>query len=397
MPEAAARWSVVDLFSGAGGASAGFAAHPDFAVVAAADAQLGKPSSRPGTLGCNDSYHANLGLRPRDLDLGAMSGAELRTALAVGESPTVLIACPPCTGFSRTNATNHLQDDPRNSLIGRVFDFVTALRPSVLVMENAREMLMGRFAHHFDGLRQRLVEAGYDVRAEIHFLTRFGLPQVRERAVVVAARRPLQLRTLGALWDGYAVDEKATHVRRAIWGLPEVAPGEPDPGDAMHVAPRFRDPLSLRRLRTIPRDGGSWKDLIGTPRTEALMTPGMRRLAAMGKLGSFPDVYGRLAWDRPAATIKRECGHVGNGRYAHPEQDRLCTVRELGILQGFPAHYTFVGPLTNRFRHLGDAVPPLIARQLASVCEWILTGRRPPIDTALLAGTHLASADITRS
>lgn len=397
MPKGAARWSVVDLFSGAGGASAGFAAHPDFAVVAAADAQLGKPSSRPGSLGCNDTYEVNLGLRPHELDLGAIAGAELRAALALAAEPTVLVACPPCTGFSRTNATNHLHDDPRNSLIGRVFDFVTALRPSVLVMENAREMLMGRFAHHFDGLRARLTEAGYDVRAEIHILTRFGLPQVRERAVVIAARRPLTVRTLGALWDGYAIDDKATHVRRAIWGLPEVAPGSADPDDPMHVAPRFRDPLSLRRLRAVPHDGGSWKDLIGSTRTERLMTPGMKRLAAMGKLGSFPDVYGRLAWDRPAATVKRECGHVGNGRYAHPEQDRLCTVRELGIVQGFPTDYTFIGPITNRYRHLGDAVPPLIARQLASVCEWILTGRQPDLDSTLLAKTHLTGTDIARS
>lgn len=397
MSGAAARWSVVDLFSGAGGASAGFAAHPDFAVVAAADAQLGKPSSRPGALGCNDTYSANLGIRPHTVDLGRTSGAELRELLTLDTDPDVLIACPPCTGFTRTNANNHVRDDPRNSLIGRVYDFVTALRPSVLVMENAREMLMGRFAHHFEGLRERLDVAGYDVRAEIHLLTRFGLPQVRERAIVVAARRPLRVRTLAELWEGYAVEEKATHVRRAIWGLPSVAPGEPNPRDPMHVAPRFRDPLSLRRLRAIPRDGGSWRDLIGADNTEILLTPGMRRLMALGKLGSFPDVYGRLAWDRPAATVKRECGHVGNGRYAHPEQDRLCTVRELGILQGFPANYVFVGPLTNRYRHLGDAVPPLIARQLASVCAWILSGRRPGLDGALLPNTHLTPTDITRS
>ena len=65
----------------------------------------------------------------------------------------------------------------------------------------------------------------------------------------------------------------------------------------------------------------------------------MARRVARGDLGSHPDIYGRLWWDRPAVTIKRECSHIGNGRYAHPEQDRLCTVREMALLQGFPRDY----------------------------------------------------------
>jgi DNA (cytosine-5)-methyltransferase 1 len=97
---------------------------------------------------------------------------------------------------------------------------------------------------------------------------------------------------------------------------------------------------------------------------------------------------------RPAVTIKRECGHIGNGRYAHPEQDRLCTVREMSILQGFPRDYAFTGSLSNMYRHIGDAVPPLISYQLAVLCEWILTGDRPGPDQMILAGCHLTSADL---
>jgi site-specific DNA-cytosine methylase len=69
---------------------------------------------------------------------------------------------------------------------------------------------------------------------------------------------------------------------------------------------------------------------------QVLLTPAMRRRLAAADLGRHPDGYGRLWWDRPAVTIKRECGHIGNGRYAHPEQDRQGTVREMAILQGFP-------------------------------------------------------------
>ncbi len=81
MTRAGARWSVVDLFSGAGGMSYGFHAHPDFAVVGAVDAQLGKPSSGRGTLGCNVSYRANIGVTPVEADLGTQRpGGGLRGA-----------------------------------------------------------------------------------------------------------------------------------------------------------------------------------------------------------------------------------------------------------------------------------------------------------------------------
>ena len=391
-----ARWTVVDLFSGAGGASAGFHAHPDFAVVAAADAQMGKPSSQPGKLGCNETYYANIGVFPLEVDLGELSGDELREMLQLAESPTVLIACPPCTGFSRTNATNHLRDDPRNSLVSHVAEYVKSLRPSIVVMENARELLMGRFVHHFHSFKERIEELGYEVRAQTHFLNEFGLPQTRERALVIAARKPLRVRTLEECWEGFRVDEKATHVRRAIWELPSVKAGETHPDDPMHVSPTFRENTSLERLKAIPHDGGSWRDLTRSERTRQLMTPVMRRSAESGKFGSFPDVYGRLWWDRPSVTIKRECSHVGNGRYAHPEQDRLCTVREMAILQGFPVDYVFKGSINNRYRHIGDAVPPLISRQLAGVCEWILDGKKPDIKESILVNTHLSTSDILR-
>ena len=100
-------------------------------------------------------------------------------------------------------------------------------------------------------------------------------------------------------------------------------------------------------------------------------------------------------WDRPAPTIKRECAHIGNGRYSHPEQDRQLTVRETAILQGFPRDYVFrASGLSNMYRHIGDAVPPLISHQLAALCEWMLTGERPDLESVLLPGTHLTPKDL---
>jgi DNA (cytosine-5)-methyltransferase 1 len=389
------RWSVVDLFSGAGGMSYGFHAHPDFQVTGAADAQLGKPSAGRGTLGCNVSYQANIGLEPLAADLGTAEPEDVCAALgAAAGQVTVLAACPPCTGFTRTMARNHLRDDQRNSLVRRVSRFAAALRPDIVLLENARELVMGRFSGHLDGLLADLDRLGYQARAGTYLLDRFGLPQRRERALVVAVRRPLPLHDLADAWAGWRVSPKATHVRRAIWDLPPVRAGAVDPDDAMHVSPSLSAEANRRRLAATPHDGGSWADLARQPDGGLLLTPAMRRRAAAGDLGSHPDVYGRLWWDRPAVTIKRECGHIGNGRYAHPEQDRLCTVREMAILQGFPRGYRFAGSLSNMYRHIGDAVPPLISYQLAAACRWILTGAQPAPADLLLPDCHLTEADL---
>ena len=68
--------SVLDLFSGGGGASCGFHMHPGFKIIGAADKQLGKPSSTKGT-GCNSTYEENIVISRVDVDLGAISPEEL--------------------------------------------------------------------------------------------------------------------------------------------------------------------------------------------------------------------------------------------------------------------------------------------------------------------------------
>lgn len=375
--------------------SCGFARHPTFNIVGAADAEIGKPSSGPGTLGCNGSYFRNIGIDPLQVDLGKVSPKELRDRLELTAPPTVLIACPPCTGFSRTLARNHLVDDVRNSLVRKVGAFVRAMSPEIVVIENARELIRGRFSNHFASLKADLEAQKYVVSDHVHFLSEFGLPQRRERALVIAAKKKYQLHNLHDLWEGYAVRKEATHVRHAIGSLPPVLAGEAHPTDPYHVSPRIPSEVNRRRLAALPPDGGSWFQFVEHPDANELLTPGMKQKAAVQDFGSYPDVYGRLWWDRPAATIKRECGHIGNGRYAHPEQDRLCTVRELALLQGFPRTYEFdASSLANMYRHVGDAVPPLIAFQIAAVIAWSLSGERPTPDQFVLPGTSLTLQDV---
>lgn len=389
--------SVIDLFSCGGGMSAGFSGRPGWKLVAAVDLEVAKPSGKAsGETGCNAIYEANHGLRPLSADLSVLQPKSLREAagLAKGEL-SCLISCAPCTDFSRANPNNHLADRERNTLVGRSGDFIEEFLPQVFVMENARELITGNHPQHWRGLRQRLVDLGYDVRAEVHFLNRFGLPQIRERALILASRVG-PVRTLADLWEGWTVAPEAVTVRAALSRLetwasmnPNAVSGEECPGTGRDVT---------ARLAATPHDGGGWVDVARKKSTRHLCTKECIRRWEDKELGSHPDVYGRMWWDRPAPTIKRECAHVGNGRYAHPEKDRLLTVREMATLQGFPFQYRFPGrSVANKYRVIGDAVPPLVAWQIAACVGWMMDGRRPMPEEWVMPETALSMSDIRRA
>ncbi|MDR6829612.1 DNA (cytosine-5)-methyltransferase 1 [Bosea sp. BE271] len=397
MREDATGLTVIDLFSGAGGMSVGFARRGRFTVVGAVDIEQGKPCAGRGSTSCNSTYSLNIGVDPVAEDLMVLEPCALRAEIKkrsnVDVKPGtlgVLIACPPCTDFSRAKPTNHLVDGSRNDLVGRVGDYVEYFRPRHVVMENAREFLRGRFSHHAHALTERFRRLGYSVRTEIHFLSEFGLPQIRERALIVASRVGTAV-GLEALWSGLEIDRSATHVRSALRRVDESVGRRPD--DGMNVAPGLRDEVR-NRLDRVPRDGGSWFDLPRQAGGLAHLTPSMRKRWDEKDLGSHPDVYGRMWWDRPAPTIKRECAHIGNGRYAHPTETRLLTVREMASLQGFPLDYRFIGALASRYRQIGDAVPPVISYQIAALIEWIESGIRPQPADFILPGSVLKESDV---
>lgn len=119
--------------------------------------------------------------------------------------------------------------------------------------------------------------------------------------------------------------------------------------------------LDLQVVRTVP-PGGNWRDLPEDFPSQRIDQ--IRRTAAAGQ-GSRSTYYGRLRWDRPAYTISTFFSRPGNGCFIHPEAERLITVREAARLQSFPDDFAFAGPNRSRFLQVGNAVPPLLAYQIA--------------------------------
>lgn len=83
--------------------------------------------------------------------------------------------------------------------------------------------------------------------------------------------------------------------------------------------------------------------------------------------------YGRMGWDALACTILTKCD-LHWGAYLHPEQDRSITVREAARLQSFPDWFEFRGSRTEQYVQVGNAVPPLLGRQIAEAVKLATTG-----------------------
>lgn len=91
-------------------------------------------------------------------------------------------------------------------------------------------------------------------------------------------------------------------------------------------------------------------------------------------MGSFKDKYRRQRWNQPGTTVFAHLERDGN-RFIHPSQPRTLTVRECARLQSFPDTYLFAGTMKSRFRQIGNAVPPLLARAVAeSIYEALCRG-----------------------
>lgn len=117
--------------------------------------------------------------------------------------------------------------------------------------------------------------------------------------------------------------------------------------------------LDLEMVHTVP-PGGNWRNIPDETVAKS------KRLQQIRRTGGRTTYYGRMVWDKPSYTISTYFNRPGNGCFIHPTQDRLITQREAARLQSFPDHFRFYGSKQSRYKQIGNAVPPLLARAIAS-------------------------------
>lgn len=355
-------YDVVDFFSGCGGMSYGF--H-----------KLGERTGAFNPIGAfdkdrhaNATFETNFGLKPSDMDLNEATVDEIKLRLEQGGrkpgNPLIVIGCAPCQGFS-----SHRKKDPRkderNSLVGRFGEIAVELGAELIIMENVPDLLAKKHWNHYKYFASVLEENGYNISAKIINMAEFGVPQARFRAVVVASKK-----FIPTLPEPRFDRKSYKTVRDAIEGLPYLSAGESSAEDSMHVTSKHRKE-TVEIIKQVPKDGGSRPSGVGPK--------------CLDKVAGFYDVYGRLYWDRPAVTITARCRTPSCGRFAHPEQDRGLSVREAGLLQSFPSDFIFEGPFDDKFKQIGNAVPPKFSTHLAAHILTLLSGFNHGVDVKNLS------------
>lgn len=355
--DADSPYQLLDVFSGCGGMSAGFAAIARATGVVQA---IGGVDLNARSL---DTYSRNMGALGIQCDVSGLTAPAalkklLRRVPAYDQRRgTILIACAPCQGFSAHRKKSWHELDPRNSLVVKAAHVAVLLQPDVLVMENVPELFSHRYWAGFREFCAIMKASGYEISQGIINAAAHGVPQERHRALVIASKH----RLIGLPPAEYSPSRFRT-VRSAIEELPPVSAGIRSLDDPLHRSASHRE-STLRVLRSVKCDGGS-------------RPPGVGPKCLQGFKG-FADVYGRLYWDRPAITITHYARNPASGRFVHPEQHRGLTAREAARLQSFPDAYDFAGGFDDIFRQIGEAVPPRLAVAIAARVLASLLGGEP--------------------
>lgn len=300
----------VDLFSGAGGLSLGLRqAGIDVCVAVDSDSA------------CELTYkHNHPETRFIKADIETITRDELQSSLR-GVRPLILAGGPPCQLFSKLN--QNAEDNPKGVLA--YIRILESISPDYAVFENVPAIINMKRA--WNCLINAFVRLDYKVSYRILSAKDFGVPQKRQRLIVIASKRGQVL-----LPSGRSVLKS---VRKTIGHLPE---------EFGYNADHFGMRLSVDNLRRI----------------SALSEGATSRSASQ----AFSDSYSRMEWDNLSPTITTKCISFSNGRFGHPIYNRALTVHEASLLQGFPRSFRFHGSLSQKARQVGNAVPPPIGNAI---------------------------------
>jgi DNA (cytosine-5)-methyltransferase 1 len=357
-----------DLFAGAGGLSLGLE-QAGWRVVLAADHD-------PEAV---ETHRHHFGGYTLDWDLSDSDRVDAIASLISAAGVDLLVGGPPCQPFSRAGrykirhrVRNGLRDphDERRDLWRSFLEVVRKARPPAVLMENVPDMALDKEMFILRAMVHDLERLGYAVKERVVDAWRYGVPQFRQRLILVALAGGIDFQ-----WPD-EIPGKVT-VSNAISDLPDVKGGWRPEGGADGWAP-YDQPVTafqkLMRTAVPPTEADRVYDHITRPVREddeqafELMDSSTRYTQLPEEFRRyradiFQDKYKRLEEHGLSRTITAHIAKDGYW-YIHPRQNRTLTVREAARLQTFPDHFRFAGPPTAAFRQIGNAVPPLLGNHL---------------------------------
>lgn len=385
-----------DLFCGAGGLSLGLT-DAGFEVVLGVD-------SDEEALETHRAHHPGLTV---NWDLADPDVVE-RVATIVRQAGITLVAGgPPCQPFSRAGRSlmrdlvrsgRRDEHDGRRDLWESFLGVIELARPPAVLMENVPDMALDRGMLILRAMVERLEACGYSVEERLIDTWRFGVPQMRQRLILVALSGGL-----GFQWPEGSPD--MISVDNAIGDLPPVEGGwRPTNGDgadpvASGWVPYDKPVTAFQRrarsgvsstdaekvfdhiTRPVREDDATAFEQMDPDTLYSDLAPELKRY----RDDIFDDKYKRLDANDLSRTITAHIAKDGYW-YIHPWQHRTLTVREAARLQTFPDHIRFAGPPSGAFRQIGNAVPPLLGQFMAeAILRAVRNPQPPPVSTEQVA------------
>ena len=404
--------NTIDLFAGCGGLTEGFKISGKFNLLAAVEWEEKPVVTLRKRLrdhwGYSDSDAKNRVVhfdiqRTKELlngfddkRYGISTGLD---ALVGGKDVDIIIGGPPCQAYSvagRIRDQNKMQNDYRNFLFESYLEVVKHFKPNICVFENVPGILSSAPGGKLiiERISEAFNSAGYYVSNNLKNdalfdLSEFGVPQKRKRVIIIAVRKSKFSDPMEIVSQCYSAlnsfkTEKILTVEDALSSLPKIyALPSPEKGRSHYINsdnintdtsdhnPRFHNQRDIEIFKLLAEDIESNTNKYTS--TEAL------KLLYTEKTGKTSSVhkYHVLRRQLPSNTIPAHLNKDGL-RHIHPdsEQARSITVREAARLQSFPDDFDFQGANGDKYKMIGNAVPPVFSKKIALALSCIIDQQR---------------------
>ena len=345
------RLNVLELFCGCGGTSCGF-------EMAGYQTVLGVDVLEPAIA----TFHEN------HLTAGAFLG-DIRKVSAeeilkhIDQPIDVVIAGIPCQGFSLNNRKRH-DSDARNTLYLELLRILKTIQPRAVVVENVSGIRSSNNGQVVSEIEKGIFETcGLTVKHQLLNAADYGVPQRRARVVFVGVKDPkgFDFDSLKKT-NGPGTGRPYVTIREAIGDLPVLESGqstrrytrEPD-CDYQRLMRDGSDELFNHSAPTHPQE--TIDKIAHTKPGEPMYPKFQQRI--------------RLAWDIQSPT-QVSGGIRPQFQFGHPDQARGLTIRERCRIQSFPDSFHVAGGLVQGRVQTGNAVPPLLAKAIATALRQYL-------------------------
>ncbi len=355
----AKEYTVLDLFCGCGGISCGYKL-AGFKIIGGIDFN----QDAVNTFACNFKN-----AKVHCADITSISDESI---IEDYSGVDVIVGGPPCQGFSTANRWQKEIDDPRNKLFFEYIRFVKLLKPKVIMIENVRGLLTRDNGYAKERIETILSKEGYVLNMAVLDASDYGVPQNRKRAIIIGIRKDFCSTSFD--FDSLKTSPKVT-VEDAIGELYEFEKVEDTSTIRFTFKPitpyrrflrskdnllydheaRYPAPIVQERISHVPQ-GGNWSDVPDN------LWPNNRK-------NRHSSAYKRLDPNTQSCTIDTGNAH---SNYFHPLYNRIPSIRESARIQSFPDEFVFTGPRGSKYKQVGNAVPPLLAKAIADQIKIIL-------------------------